>query len=113
VYLGVVKKFETSLTDYMKSESVRELGIPTVGQFAREQNLSPNYFGDLIKRETGRTAQEHIQDKIIELAKIKIFELDKSVSEIAFELGFKNPQHFSRFFKNKLGQPPNEYRSTN
>ena len=110
---GVVHKLETSLLQYINSGKARELGIPTVGQFAREQNLSPNYFGDLIKKETGRSAQEYIQEKVIELAKQKIFELDKTVSEIAFDLGFKHPQHFSRFFKNKVGRSPNEYRTMN
>jgi len=76
-------------------------------------NLSASYFGDLIKKETGKTAQESIQSKIIELAKEKIFDHSKSVSEIAYELGFKYPQHFTRLFKQRVGQTPNEYRLLN
>ena len=71
------------------------------------------YFGDLIKKETGKTAQEYIQSKLIDVAKEKIFDQSKSVSEIAYELGFKYPQHFTRLFKQKVGYTPNEYRSLN
>jgi AraC family transcriptional activator of pobA len=74
--------------------------------------LSPNYFGDLIKKETGKTALEFIQAKLIDVAKEKIFDASKSVSEIAYELGFKYPQHFTRFFKQQVGSTPNEYRTS-
>jgi AraC family transcriptional regulator, transcriptional activator of pobA len=76
-------------------------------------HLSANYFGDLIKKETGKSAQEYIQLKLINIAKERIFDKSKSVSEIAYELGFKHPQHFSRMFKNETGYTPNEYRSMN
>lgn len=69
---------------------------------AHELNLSTNYFGDLIKKETGKTAHEYIHLKLLEVAKEKIFDSTKSLSEIAYELGFKYPQHFSRFFKQHL-----------
>ena len=72
--------------------------------------MSASYFGDLVKKETGRTAQEYIQTKVIDLAKEKIFDHNKSVSEIAYELGFKYPQHFTRLFKQKVGKSPHEYR---
>jgi len=74
-------------------------------------NLSANYFGDLIKKETGKTAQEYIQSKVIDVAKEKIFDPSKSVNQIAYELGFKYPQHFTRLFKQKVGSAPNEYRT--
>ena len=80
---------------------------------AHELNLSTNYFGDLIKKETGKTAQEYIHLKLLDVAKEKIFDSTKSLSEIAYELGFKYPQHFSRFFKQHLGMSPNEYRNLN
>lgn len=84
--------------------------MPSVAYCANELNLSPKYFGDLIKKETGQTAQEYIQTKVIEAAKERIFDGSKTVNEIAFELGFKYPQHFSRLFKQRVGQSPNEYR---
>ena len=72
----------------------------------------PNYFGDLVKKETGVSAQDYIQTKVIELAKERVFDLSKSMSEIAYEMGFKYPQHFTRLFKQRVGQSPNEYRRT-
>ena len=72
--------------------------------------LSPNYFGDLIKKETGKTAQEYIQDKIIALAKELLLGSEKTISEISYELGYQYSQHFNRIFKKNVGQTPNEYR---
>jgi AraC-like DNA-binding protein len=67
----------------------------------------------LIKKETSKTAQEYIQMRVIDLAKEKMFDHDKSINEIAYELGFKYPNHFSRIFKQKVGVSPNEYRRLN
>ena len=75
--------------------------------------MSANYFGDLIKRETGKSAQEYIQIKIIEIAKDKLYSPDKSINEIAYELGFKYPHHFSRMFKKVVGSSPSDYRLMN
>lgn len=111
--MSIIEKFDSALRSYIHSGKAMELGIPSVNYFAEQQNLSPNYFGDLVKKETGKNAQEYIQGKIIEMAKEKIFDPEKSISEIAFELGFKYPQHFTRFFKNKVGYTPNEYRNLN
>jgi len=109
----ILSKFENLLNNYFQSETPQVIGLPSVGYFADHLHLSPNYFGDLIKKETGKTAQEHIQLKLINLAKERIFDTDKSVSQIAFELGFKYPQHFNRMFKKNTGFTPIEYRSLN
>jgi AraC family transcriptional regulator, transcriptional activator of pobA len=109
---GTVEKFDSLLNDYFNSDKPQEVGIPTVAYFANQLHLSANYFGDLIKKETGKTAQEYIQAKLINVAKEKIFDPAKSVSEIAYELGFKYPQHFTRLFKQQVGQTPNEYRGS-
>tara|TARA_R110002012_G_scaffold295491_1_gene492060 strand:+ start:12419 stop:13330 length:912 start_codon:yes stop_codon:yes gene_type:complete len=110
---GILERFETTLKNYFNSDAPQKIGLPSVSFFADEFHLSPNYFGDLIKNETGKSAKDHIQDHIIEIAKAKTFNTEKSVSEIAYELGFKYPQHFSRLFKNKVGYSPNEYRNLN
>ena len=89
------------------------MGVPSVGFFADQMHLSPNYFGDLIKKETGVSAQEFIQDKLIEAAKEYIFDPEKSISDVAYELGFKYPQHFTRLFKRRVGCTPNEFRGLN
>jgi AraC family transcriptional regulator, transcriptional activator of pobA len=109
----ILSKFEKVLNDFFQSENTQDLGLPSVSYFADRLHLSPNYFGDLIKKETGKTAQEHIQLKLMDVAKEKIFDTDKSISQIAFELGFKYPQHFNRMFKKSTGYTPNEYRTLN
>ena len=109
----ILVRFENLLDDYVKSELSKTIGLPTVKYCAEKLHLSPNYFGDLIKKETGKSAQEHIQFKLIDYAKERIFDKSKSISEIAYELGFKHPQHLSRMFKSRTGQTPNEYRSLN
>lgn len=110
---GILERFEDLLNSYFRTEKPQDIGLPSVGYFAEELHLSSNYFGDLIKRETGVSAQEYIQTKIIDLAKEKIFDINKSISEIAYELGFKYPQHFTRLFKQKTGMSPLEYRNLN
>ena len=113
VLKGILERFENLLNEYFQTEKPQTIGLPSVASCAGELNLSPNYFGDLIKKETGRTAQEYIQSKVIDVAKERIFDQGKSVSEIAYELGFKYPQHFTRLFKQRVGQSPNEYRMMN
>jgi len=113
VHKGILERFENLLNDYYQSDKPQTIGLPSVAYSANELNLSASYFGDLIKKETGKTAQEYIQSKLIDVAKEKIFDQSKSVSEIAYELGFKYPQHFTRLFKQKVGYTPNEYRSLN
>ncbi len=110
---GLLEKFEEVLSKYFSSESSFNKGLPSVAFCADALHLSPNYFGDLIKKETGRTAQEYIQTKVIDLAKEKIHDNNKSISEIAYELGFAYPQHFTRLFKQKVGITPIEYRNLN
>jgi AraC family transcriptional regulator, transcriptional activator of pobA len=109
----ILEKFEKLLDNYFQSEKVHNLGLPSVRYCADQLHLSPNYFGDLIKKETGKSARENIQLKVMNIAKERIFDRSKTLSEIAYELGFKHPQHFSRMFKNETGQTPNEYRSLN
>jgi AraC family transcriptional regulator, transcriptional activator of pobA len=97
VHNGVLEKFEEVLKDYFLSDKPQAMGLPTVGYCAARLNISANYFGDLIKKESGKSAQEYIQSK---------------VSQVAYDLGFKYPQHFTRFFKQRVGMSPNEYRNS-
>lgn len=109
----ILVRFERLLDDYFSSGKTQMLGLPSVKYFADQLNLSSGYFGELIKKETGKSAQEYIQLKLMEYAKEKLHDTSKSVSEIAYELGFKYPQHFTRLFKSAVGQSPNEYRFQN
>ena len=112
VYKGILERFETLLNEYFETGKPEASGVPSVAYCAGELNLSSGYFGDLIKKETGKTAQDYIQSKMIDVAKEKIFDVNKSVSQIAYELGFKYPQHFTRLFKQHVGYTPYEYRNS-
>lgn len=92
---GILERFETLLNNFFASDKPQEVGLHP-SYCANELNLSANYFGDLIRKETGKSANEYIHLKLIDAAKAKIFDANKSVSEIAYELGFKYPQHFTR-----------------
>ncbi len=107
---GIIEQFEQVLNEYLLSDKLKIKGIPSVSYFADELHLSANYFGDLIKKETGKTALEFMQLRLLDLAKERIFDTSKSLSEVSYELGFKYPQHFTRFFKQKVGVTPHEYR---
>ena len=113
IHKDILVRFEELLDDYFQTNKAQTLGLPSVAYCAGQLNLSANYFGDLIKKETGKSAHEFIQGKVIDLAKEKVFDISKSISEIAFEMGFKYPQHFTRLFKQRVGQSPNEYRLLN
>ena len=107
---GILEKFENLLDEYFQSGEAQLEGFPYVGYFAEKLNLSPNYFGDLVKKETGKSAKEYIHFKLIQISKEKLFDTSKSTNEIADELGFKYPQHFNRMFKKSTGYSPGEYR---
>lgn len=111
VHQGILERFEALLRDYFQTDKPQTIGLPSVAWCAGALRLSASYFGDLVKRESGRTAKEYIQSKLIDVAKERIFDSNKSVSEIAYELGFRYPQHFTRLFKQRVGQSPNEYRT--
>lgn len=106
----VLERFENILDKYFQSDMPIQKGLPSVKYFAEECFLSPNYFGDLVKKETGRSPQEYIQSKIIELAKDELLGTEKSISEISYQLGFQYSQHFNRYFKRSVGKTPSEYR---
>lgn len=108
----VLTRFENELNIYFRGNRAEREGLPSVKYFAERCFLSPNYFGDLVKKETGRSPQEFIQGKIIDLAKDFLAGTDKSVTEIAYSLGFQYPQHFNRYFKRGVGMTPMEYRRT-
>lgn len=112
INIGILQRFESLIHDYFSSEKPQLMGLPSVTYCAGELNLSSHYFGDLIKKETGKTALEYIQLKLIDLAKEKIHNPLLSMSEIAYGLGFKYPQHFTRLFKQQVGVSPKEYRES-
>jgi AraC-like DNA-binding protein len=112
LHKDILFSFERLLNDYFQSDKPQTLGLPSVAYCAEQVKLSPKYFGDLVKKETGKSAQEYIHLKLIGIAKEKIFDPGKSLSEVAYELGFKYPSHFTRLFKQHTGYSPNEYRNS-
>jgi len=109
----ILVKFERLLDDYFTSGKARDLGTPNVTYCAEQLHLSANYFGDLIKKETGSTALDYIQTRTIDEAKTRLFDTSKSINDVSFDLGFKYQQHFTRLFKQKTGMTPFEYRNVN
>lgn len=103
-------RFEELLNDYFLGTQPQEDGLPSVKYFADKICLSPNYFGDMVKKTTGKTPQEHIQEKVVALTKEHMAETDATVSQVAYRLGFQYPQHLCRLFKKRVGCTPNEYR---
>lgn len=105
----ILFRFERMLTDYFEKGDQLMHGLPNVQECAERLALSPNYFGDLIKRETGETPHEHIRRFLIERVKIALATGDKSISEIAYDMGFNYTHHLSRIFKKSTGMSPSEY----
>lgn len=107
----ILVRFEELLDGYFASDKPQTYGTPSVAYCAEQLHLSANYFGDLIKKETGRSAQEYVQQKIMGTAKDMLADREKSISEIAYALGYQYPQYFSRAFKKATGCTPNEYKA--
>jgi AraC family transcriptional activator of pobA len=106
---NLLEKFEQLLLAYFTDKTNK--GLPTASYMAAELHISSKYLSDVLKQLTGQTTQQLIQQKIIEQAKDILSSTDMTVSEIAYQLGFEYPQSFSKLFKNKTRQTPNEYRS--
>ena len=105
-----LSRFEALLDRYFNSVGPEEHGLPSVAWCADQLHFSANYFGDLVKKQTGKSAIEYIPLAVIDKVKDQLAGTDKTVSEIAYEIGFQYPHHLSRLFKKITGKTPNEYR---
>ena len=110
---SIISQIESVLTHYFSANTIQERGLPTVKYLAEHVHLSPSYLSDLLKKETGKNAQEHIHFYLIEEAKNLLLNSEKNINEIAFDLGFEYPQYFNKLFKKKTGKTPMEYRNLN
>jgi AraC family transcriptional activator of pobA len=109
---AILDRLEDLLTNYFNSDDLVEKGLPTVQYIAEALGVSPNYLSGLLKVLTGQSTQQRIHDKLIETAKEKLSTTDLSVTEIAYDLGFKHPQSFSKLFKTKTNLSPSEFRNS-
>ena len=108
----ILNRLENILTDYFNNDDLITKGLPTAQFVASQVNMSVSYLSRMLKVLTGQSTQQHIHDKLIEKAKEKLSTTDKSVSEIAYELGFEHSQAFSRLFKSKTNQSPLKFRQS-
>lgn len=106
----VISEVERLLKDYYKSGQLDKYGPPSINYLAEKVHLSASYLSDLLKKETGRSAKDHINDFLVEKAKLLLLGSEDSVSEVAYSLGFNYPHYFSRLFKSKTGLSPQKYR---
>ena len=109
----VVTQFKQLLKEYMLSDQLSSNGVPSVGYFAENIFLSSNYLSDLLKKETGKNAKDHVNAYLVDMAKNLLLNSNETVSEIAYKLGFNYPHYFTRMFKLHTGHTPNNYRSIN
>lgn len=110
---SIISQIENILTQYFADNKINEQGLPTVKYLADKVHLSPSYLSDLLKKETGTNAIEHIHFYLIEEAKNLLLNSEKNINEIAYNLGFEYPQYFNKLFKKKTGKTPMEYRNLN
>lgn len=101
-------KFDRLLHDYFDEGLQLTLGLPTVQYCADKLCMSPNYFGDMIKKTTGDTAGNYIRQYIIQRAKNELA-TGESIARVAYGLGFEYPQHLNRMFKKQTGMTPSDY----
>jgi AraC-like DNA-binding protein len=106
----IIVRFEHLLNEYFEGDAPQNQGLPSVKYFADKVFLSANYFSDMVRKQTGKTVSEYIQDKMIGLVKEQLLSTDKTTSQIAYEIGFQYPQHLSRMFKRVVGMTPNKFR---
>jgi len=106
----ILNRLEELLDRYFTSGALMETGLPTVAYIAESLHITPNYLSSLLKSLTGQSTQQHLHNKLIELAKEKLSTSDLSVSEIAYQLGFEHLASFSKLFKTKTNLSPLEFR---
>lgn len=84
----------------------------SVSFYAEELCITPNYLGVICRKQYRVSPLEFIKERVLLEAKKLLHSSDKSIKEIAFELGFRNFSHFSYFFRVQTGMTPKSYRLT-
>ena len=104
----ILSRFQQVLTDYYAHGMQKTNGLPSVKYCASELCLSPGYFGDIIRDALGESPKDYIRNFVVLRAKNLILS-GKAIVQVAEELGFEYPQHFTRMFKNTTGLTPREF----
>lgn len=106
----LLEQFNQQLTAYFESGQLEQQGIPSIEQIAEKLGVSQRYLSDTLKKETGKSSTEHLQLYLIDAAKNKLLNPNKTIAEVAYELGFEYPPYFSRLFKKRSGISPSQFR---
>ena len=109
---NVITRFESLLEEYISIEVIEESGLITVKEIAEILGYSTNYLSDLLKKETGKSTQEHVHSRMVELAKRLLLNTEETITEISFSLGFEYAANFTKFFKSKTGMAPSQFRKS-
>jgi AraC-like DNA-binding protein len=112
VHSELVDRLNMLLDDWIHNKQTGDEKLPNVKAVSQKLNVSTNYLSDMLKGITGKTTLQHIHDKLIETAKIKLSTTNMTISEISYHLGFEHPQSFTKLFKNKTNISPNQFRKS-
>lgn len=100
------------VADFIALVEKHFVNIHSVAEYAEMLAVSPKSLAKRLQSEGYSTPTEIIRDRIVLQAKRDLRFSDKSVKEIAFDLGFEDPAYFTRYFKKAAGLSPNQYRSS-
>lgn len=111
-----VKKIDSLSNRFLKllhedSQNLENVDY-NIAYFASKLAVHPNYLSSKLKTETGKSAKEHLDAKLIHNAKTLLQQTDFTIKEIAFKLNFKESAHFVNFFKKQTAETPSEFRKT-
>lgn len=108
----ILDKMERLLDEHIQSGKLKSYDLPTTQYCAEKLNLSPQYFNDLLKFETGKTIDVYFRFKRIQTARKMLLDKDARICQVAEELGFPDARYFSKLFRQITGVAPEEYRLT-
>lgn len=101
----ILRQFKTLINHQYKTNHI-------TSDYASQLFITPDHLNRIVKAQTGKTAKEHIQSRILLTAKRLLYFGEQSIKEIGYELGFSEPSNFSNFFKKNSGIPPSQFKNS-